>query len=85
MARHTPDSFGDFDLFDLLMISDELEREDKQRAVARERIIQDKIEECLAHIRRGETDINVRRGDLTDREVQRILDEVARRVKSRNY
>ena len=46
----------------------------------RNMIIEDKIEECLAAARRGETEISIDRGDLTDEEAEYLQQEVRRRL-----
>lgn len=43
-------------------------------------VVEQKIEECLSAIRRGETSINIDRGDLTDDEVRYLEKEVRRRA-----
>lgn len=46
----------------------------------RNMVVEDKIEECLDAARRGETEISIDRGDLTDDEVDYVENEVRRRV-----
>ena len=46
----------------------------------RNMIVEEKIEECLAAARRGETSIDIDRGDLTDDEVRYLQKEVQRRL-----
>jgi hypothetical protein len=48
----------------------------------RNMVVEDKIEECLAAARRGETSISIDRGDLTDDEVAYVKREVQRRLES---
>lgn len=48
----------------------------------RNMVVEDKIEECLAAARRGETSISIDRGDLTDAEVAYVQKEVQRRLES---
>lgn len=43
-------------------------------------LIEEKIEECLAAARRGETTIGIERGDLTDDELAYVQNEVRRRL-----
>ncbi|MBQ9429466.1 MAG: hypothetical protein IJU41_07990 [Clostridia bacterium] len=43
-------------------------------------LIEEKIEECLAAARRGETTIGIERGDLTDDELSYVQNEVRRRL-----
>ena len=47
--------------------------------------VEDKIEECLAAARRGETSVSIDRGDLTDAEVAYVQREVQRRLESGRY
>lgn len=49
----------------------------------RNMIIEEKIEECLEAARRGETNINIDRGDLTDHEAEYLQREVQRRINHR--
>ena len=51
----------------------------------RNMVVEDKIEECLAAARRGETSISIDRGDLTDTEVAYLQREVQRRLESGRY
>ena len=51
----------------------------------RNMVVEDKIEECLAAARRGETEISIDRGDLTDDETEYLQKEVERRIKRGNY
>ena len=46
----------------------------------RNMLVEDKIRECLAEVRRGKTEFSVDRGDLTDSEVEKVLAEVNRRA-----
>ena len=46
----------------------------------RNMVVEEKIEECLSAVRRGETAISIDRGDLTDEEVQYVQREVHRRI-----
>lgn len=46
----------------------------------RNMIIEDKIEEYLAAARRGEAEISIGRGDLTDEEAEYLQQEVRRRL-----
>lgn len=46
----------------------------------RDSLVQEKVEECLAAARRGETSISFDRGDLTDDEVEDVIKEVRRRL-----
>jgi hypothetical protein len=48
----------------------------------RNMVVEDKIEECLAAARRGETSVSIDRGDLTDDEVAYVKREVQRRLES---
>ncbi len=48
----------------------------------RNMVVEDKIEECLAAARRGETSVSIDRGDLTDAEVAYVQKEVQRRLES---
>ena len=48
-------------------------------------VVEDKIEECLAAVRRGETSVSIDRGDLTDAEVAYVQREVQRRLESGRY
>ena len=51
----------------------------------RNMVVEDKIEECLAAARRGETSVSIDRGDLTDTEVAYLQREVQRRLESGRY
>lgn len=51
----------------------------------RNMVVEDKIEECLAAARRGETSVSIDRGDLTDAEVEYVQKEVQRRLKNGRY
>ena len=51
----------------------------------RNMVVEDKIEECLAAARRGETSVSIDRGDLTDAEVAYVQREVQRRLESGRY
>ena len=51
----------------------------------RNMVIEDKIEECLSAARRGESEINIDRGDLTDSEAEYLQGEVERRIRRENY
>lgn len=51
----------------------------------REMVVQEKVEEALAAARRGETSINIDRGDLSDDEVQYFYQEVRRRLNNGNF
>ncbi len=46
----------------------------------RNMVVEDKIEECLPAVRRGETEISIDRGDLTNDEVEYLQKEVKRRI-----
>ena len=46
----------------------------------RHMVVEEKIEECVSAIRRGETLINIDRGDLTDDEVRYLEKEVQKRI-----
>ena len=46
----------------------------------RNMVVENKIDECLDAVRRGETEISIDRGDLTDDEVNYLEREVKRRV-----
>ena len=48
----------------------------------RNMVVEDKIGECLAAARRGETSITIDRGDLTDDEVNYLQREVKRRLEN---
>ena len=48
----------------------------------RNMVVEDKIEECLAAARRGETSVSIDRGDLTDAEVAYVQREVQRKLES---
>lgn len=51
----------------------------------RNMVVEDKIEECLAAARRGETSVSIDRGNLTDAEVAYVQREVQRRLESGRY
>lgn len=51
----------------------------------RNMVIEDKIEECLDAARRGETEISIDSGDLTDDEAEYLQREVQRRIERGNY
>ena len=51
----------------------------------RNMVVEDKIEECLAAKRRGEDNITIDRGDLTDSEAEYVQNEVKRRIMNGNY
>ena len=51
----------------------------------RNMVVEDKIEECLSAARRGETEISIDRGDLTDDEAESLQKEVNRRIEKGNY
>ena len=51
----------------------------------RNMVVEDKIEECLAAARRGETSVSIDRGDLTDTEVAYVQKEVQRRLENGRY
>lgn len=51
----------------------------------RNMILEDKIRECLDAARRGETEISIDRGDLTDEEARYLQEEVQRRIMSGRY
>ena len=51
----------------------------------RNMVVEDKIEECLAAARRGETSVSIDRGDLTDAEVAYVQKEVQRKLESGRY
>jgi hypothetical protein len=51
----------------------------------RNMVVKDKIEECLAAARRGESSVSIDRGDLTDAEVAYVQKEVQRRLESGRY
>ncbi len=51
----------------------------------RNMVIEDKIEECLSAVRRGETEISIDCGDLTDDEVEYLQREVQRRINKGCY
>ena len=51
----------------------------------RNMVVEDKIEECLSAARRGETEISIDRGDLTDDEAEYLQKEVKRRIEKGNY
>ena len=51
----------------------------------RNMVVEDKIEECLDAARRGETEISIDRGDLTDSEAEYLQKEVQRRIERGNF
>ena len=51
----------------------------------RNMVVEDKIEECLSAARRGEPEISIDRGDLTDDEAEYLQKEVKRRIEKGNY
>lgn len=51
----------------------------------RNMVVEDKIEECLAAARRGETSVSIDRGNLTDAEVAYVQREVQRRLENGRY
>ncbi len=51
----------------------------------RHMVVEEKIEECLTAIRRGETSINIDRGDLTDDEVRYLEKEVQKRINRNGF
>ena len=51
----------------------------------RNMVVEGKIEECLSAARRGETEISIDRGDLTDDEAEYLQKEVKRRIEKGNY
>ena len=51
----------------------------------RNMVVEDKIEECLDAARRGETEISIDRGDLTDDEAEYLEKEVRRRIQKGLY
>ncbi len=51
----------------------------------RNMVVEDKIEECLDAARRGETEISIDRGDLTDDEAEYLEKEVRRRIQKGSY
>ena len=51
----------------------------------RNMIVEGKIDECLDAVRRGETEISIDRGDLTDDEVKYLEREVKRKVVHKRY
>ncbi len=48
----------------------------------RNMVVEDKIEECLAAARRGETSVSIDRDDLTDAEAAYVQREVQRRLEN---
>lgn len=50
----------------------------------RNALLEEKLEECLVAIQRGETEIRIDRGDLTDSEVEYLQEEIRRRIKIKN-
>ena len=51
----------------------------------RESLIDEKVEECLDAARRGETSVTIDQGELTDDEMQRVENEVSKRLMKGNY
>jgi len=51
----------------------------------RNMVIEDKIEECMAAARSGETSVNIAADDLTEDEIRYLKKEVERRLSSGNY
>lgn len=51
----------------------------------RNMVIENKIKECLSAARRGETEISIDRGDLTDDETAYLQKEGQRRIQRGNY
>ena len=51
----------------------------------RNMVVEDKIEECLAAARRGESSVSIDRGDLTDAEVAYVQKELERRLENGRY
>ena len=47
----------------------------------RNKVVEEKIEECLSEIRSGKTEISVDRGDLTDSELEYLYQELDKRLK----
>ena len=54
-------------------------------AVIRSMQVDEKIEESLEQVRNGNLDVRIDRGDLTDYEVEYVINEVRRRYNSGNY
>lgn len=50
----------------------------------RNALLEAKLEECLSAIQRGETEIRIDRGDLTDSEVEYLQEKIRRRIKIKN-
>ena len=48
-------------------------------------LVEEKIEECLAAARRGQTSVSINADDLTDEEAAYIQKEVRRRLESGQY
>lgn len=51
----------------------------------RNMVVEEKIEECLEAVRRGEQSICIEQGDLTDSEAKYLQSEVLRRIESGKY
>lgn len=51
----------------------------------RHMVIEDKIQECMQAAKRGETQIDIERGDLTDTEAEYLRKEVLRRIENGYY
>lgn len=51
----------------------------------RESLIDEKVEECLQAARRGEKEVSIDPGDLTDSELEQVQREVERRIRSGRY
>ena len=51
----------------------------------RNMLVEEKIEECMKQVRRGQTEICVDRGDLTDAEVREVERAVKNRVSRGRY
>ncbi|MBR0085529.1 MAG: hypothetical protein IJL97_03160 [Lachnospiraceae bacterium] len=51
----------------------------------RNMLVEEKIEECMKQVRRGQTEISVDRGDLTDAEVREVERAVKNRVSRGRY
>lgn len=51
----------------------------------RESLIEEKVEECLDAARRGETSVTIGQGELTDDEMQRVENEVSKRLEKGRY
>jgi len=51
----------------------------------RHMVIEDKIRECILAVERGESEIDIDLGDLTDAEEAYLYREVERRIRNDNY